>query len=58
MTKAHGLKFVDFKLRYHRFELEDIEPDVANPPIELRADYDAVRDRLLREVELRQPVVG
>ena len=30
------------------------EPEVANPPIELPADYDVVRDRLLREVELRQ----
>jgi threonine synthase len=58
ISTAHGLKFVDFKLRYHRFGLEGIEPDVANPPIELPADYDAVRDRLLREVELRQPVAG
>jgi threonine synthase len=55
VSTAHGLKFVDFKLRYHRFELDEIEPEVANPPIELAADYDVVRDRLLREVELRQP---
>jgi threonine synthase len=58
ISTAHGLKFVDFKLRYHRFGLEDIEPDVANPPIDLAADYDVVRDRLLREVDLRQPVVS
>jgi threonine synthase len=53
ISTAHGLKFTDFKLRYHRFELEGIEPEVANPPIELPADYGVVRDRLLREIELR-----
>jgi threonine synthase len=53
ISTAHGLKFTDFKLRYHRFELEGIEPEVANPPIELAADYDVVRDRLLREIEAR-----
>ena len=54
ISTAHGLKFTDFKLRYHRFELEGIEPEVANPPIELAADYDVVRDRLLREIEARR----
>jgi threonine synthase len=53
ISTAHGLKFTDFKLRYHRFELEGIEPEVANPPIELPAQYDVVRDRLLREIEMR-----
>jgi threonine synthase len=53
ISTAHGLKFTDFKLRYHRFELEGIEPEVANPPIELAADYGVVRDRLLREIEAR-----
>ena len=53
ISTAHGLKFTDFKLRYHRFELEGIEPEVANPPIELAADYEVVRDRLLREIEAR-----
>ncbi len=53
ISTAHGLKFTDFKLHYHRFELEGIEPEVANPPIELAADYEVVRDRLLREIEAR-----
>jgi threonine synthase len=53
ISTAHGLKFTDFKLRYHRFELAGIEPEVANPPIELAADYEVVRDRLLREIEAR-----
>jgi threonine synthase len=53
ISTAHGLKFVDFKLRYHQFQLEGIEPDVPNPPIELPADYDTVRDRMLREIDQR-----
>ncbi len=53
ISTAHGLKFVEFKVRYHRFELEGIEPEVANPPIELPPDYPVVRDRLLREIDQR-----
>jgi len=53
ISTAHGLKFVDYKVRYHRMELEDVIPERANPPIELAADYDAVRDRMLQEIERR-----
>jgi threonine synthase len=53
ISTAHGLKFVDFKVRYHEMRLEDIEPQEPNPPIELPADYAVVRDRMLREIELR-----
>jgi threonine synthase len=53
ISTAHGLKFVDFKLRYHEMRLEGIEPHDPNPPIELPADYTAVRDRMLREIERR-----
>jgi threonine synthase len=53
ISTAHGLKFVDFKVRYHEMRLEGIESRDPNPPIELPADYGAVRDRMLREIELR-----
>ncbi len=53
ISTAHGLKFVDFKVRYHEMRLEEIESQVPNPPIELPADYGAVRDRMLREIERR-----
>jgi threonine synthase len=53
ISTAHGLKFVDFKVRYHNFTLEGIESEVPNPPIELRADYQTVRDQMLREIERR-----
>ncbi|MEE8580102.1 MAG: threonine synthase [Myxococcota bacterium] len=53
ISTAHGLKFVDFKVDYHRMRLEEIVPDRPNPPIELPARYEAVRDRMLREIDLR-----
>jgi threonine synthase len=53
ISTAHGLKFVDFKLRYHEMRLEGIEPRDPNPPLELPADYAVVRDRMLREIERR-----
>jgi threonine synthase len=53
ISTAHGLKFVDFKVKYHEMQLEGVVAAHANPPIELAAGYDAVRDRMLREIELR-----
>jgi len=53
ISTAHGLKFVDFKLRYHEMRLEGIESQDPNPTIELPADYAVVRDRMLREIERR-----
>lgn len=53
ISTAHGLKFVDFKVRYHEMTLEGVESQAANPPIELPADYAVVRDHMLREIERR-----
>jgi len=53
LSTAHGLKFTDFKLGYHKMTLEDVVPEHPNPPIELPARYDVVRDRMLREIDLR-----
>jgi threonine synthase len=53
LSTAHGLKFVDFKVRYHEMRLEGISSNWANPAIELPADYGAVRERMLREIESR-----
>ena len=53
VSTAHGLKFTDVKLAYHRMQLEAIAPAHPNPPIELPARYADVRDRMLREIELR-----
>jgi threonine synthase len=43
ISTAHGLKFSRFKVDYHRQELADITERYANPPLELPAEYDAVK---------------
>lgn len=53
VSTAHGLKFTDFKRDYHEMTLEGASPLHANPPIELPARYDDVRDRMLKEIDLR-----
>jgi len=53
ISTAHGLKFVEQKVRYHQLELEGIESQLPNPPIELPACYETVRDEMLRQVERR-----
>jgi threonine synthase len=53
ISTAHGLKFVDFKVRYHERALSDVHTFESNEPIVLPARYDAVRDALLHEIERR-----
>ena len=53
LSTAHGLKFIDFKVKYHALDLPGIASDWANPPIELPADYDRVRDRMRSEIDRR-----
>lgn len=53
VSTAHGLKFVDSKLAYHSMEIEGVISEQPNPPIELDADYGAVRDRMLHEIDNR-----
>jgi threonine synthase len=55
ISTAHGLKFVEQKVQYHRMELEGIESERPNPPIELPARYETVRDEMLRQIERRNP---
>jgi threonine synthase len=53
VSTAHGLKFVDFKLKYHEMRLSGVESSLPNPPIELPAVYTSVRDEMLRQIERR-----
>ena len=55
ISTAHGLKFVDFKVRYHEMTLDGVDSQHSNPPIELPASYGAVRDEMLRQIEQRYP---
>jgi threonine synthase len=53
LSTAHGLKFVDFKVRYHEMDLEGVESQFPNPPIDLPAKYQEVRDEMLRQIDQR-----
>ena len=46
VSTAHGLKFPDFKVGYHRGALEEVTSRLANPPVDLPADLNAVREAL------------
>ena len=53
ISTAHGLKFTGFKSDYHASALEGVRPRLANPPIEVPANYDKVRDALMRALDAR-----
>jgi len=46
ISTAHGLKFTGFKVGYHEASLEGVVPRYANPPLELPADVEAVRQAI------------
>ncbi len=46
ISTAHGLKFTEFKVGYHRGTLEGISSRLANAPLELPASVQAVQDAL------------
>jgi len=54
IATAHGLKFVEMKVKYHQKEL-DFPSRYANQPVELPATLEAVKDALLRALEDHQP---
>ncbi|MCD6023223.1 MAG: threonine synthase [Fibrobacteria bacterium] len=50
ISTAHGLKFSEFKTKYHEKELADVQSKYANPILSLPADVDKVRDALRRRM--------
>ncbi len=46
VSTAAGLKFTEFKVRYHESEIEGVKADLANPPVKLKPDYGAVVDAI------------
>jgi threonine synthase len=46
VSTASGLKFTEFKRRYHEHDLEDVISHHANPPINLPAEYGQVVDAI------------
>jgi threonine synthase len=43
ISTAHGLKFPDFKLRFHQMQLPGATETLANLPIDVSSNVDAVR---------------
>jgi len=50
ISTAHGLKFTGFKVGYHEGTLADVASRRANPPLELPADPEAVRQAIDRAI--------
>ena len=48
VSTAHGLKFTDFKRRYHDEELDDVVSAKANPPVNLPDNYGQVVDAIAK----------
>ena len=55
ISTANGLKFTDFKVAYHSGALAGMSSRLANKPVELPNDYDAVR-RAIDTAEKSQTV--
>ena len=53
ISTAHGLKFTDFKVRYHE-EILDFPSRYSNKPIELPPRADAVKEALLQALHKRR----
>src|SRR5215510_4407814 len=43
ISTAHGLKFAEFKTRFHEGQLPEVNPSLQNLPIQVPADISAVR---------------
>ncbi|MFH0977602.1 MAG: threonine synthase [Spirochaetota bacterium] len=54
ISTAHGLKFSEFKVGYHKSQLEGVNSKYANKPIELEADTGKVMEVLEREFDKRK----
>jgi threonine synthase len=46
VSTAAGLKFTEFKTRYHDSEIAGVNAELANPPVKLKPDYGQVVDAI------------
>jgi threonine synthase len=51
VSTANGLKFPEFKIRYHEDELEEVKPRYRNLPVPLPPEADAVRRTIDKRLE-------
>jgi threonine synthase len=50
VSTASGLKFTDFKVRYHENRIEGVQSQYANQPLSLPNDYEAVKRAVLEAI--------
>ncbi len=53
IATANGLKFTQFKIRYHENEIAGVESKYPNTPIDLPSDFEAVKSSVFKELEAR-----
>jgi len=51
ISTAHGLKFIDFKVKYHKNDLKEISSKYNNDPIEIEASLDAVKRTIDKKIK-------
>jgi threonine synthase len=51
ISTAHGLKFPEFKIQYHKNTLEEVTPRFTNLPVEVSPTYDAVMEAIDKKLE-------
>ena len=54
VSTANGLKFPEFKVKYHRGKLRGVAAHYRNEPLPVPNDYQKVRDTILRELDRRR----
>ena len=53
ISTANGLKFTQFKIRYHENEIPGVESKHPNRPVPLPSEYEAVKAAVFRELDKR-----
>jgi len=53
ISTANGLKFTQFKIRYHENEIPDVESKHPNTPVSLPSEFEAVKASVFRELDKR-----
>ncbi|MCP4362254.1 MAG: threonine synthase [Chloroflexi bacterium] len=53
ISTAHGLKFTNFKVKYHEDSLDEVESQYANLPLNLPPDVDLVRETLAQHLQAK-----
>ena len=53
ISTANGLKFTQFKIRYHENEIPGVESKYPNKPVSLPSEFEAVKAAVFRELDKR-----